>query len=363
MNKPIRQRICSLYSTGLIVIAMLLAGCAEQARVLHFKIPDNSNPDTVWPSPPAKPRFAYIGDLTGETNLENVNDQAKAGVSSFLEILAGVGLDKDLPVVLRRPQSGMVDSAGRIFVTDVGGGSIFVFDEVQGKLEVWDRFSIDKPFLQPIGIVEGEGGHVLVVDAEYGMVIELTAAGEFVRTFGGGTFQRPTGIARDPVSGRIFVADTHAHHIKVFSADGTLVDVWGSKGDKPGQFNSPVYLSLYHGSLYITDTLNARIQVMSLDGDVQNVFGQRGLWIGNLVRPKGVSLDSDGNIYIVESYYDHLLVYNQQGELLLPIGGAGKNAGRFFLPTGTWSDSRDRIYVADMMNGRVSIFQYLGSDQ
>ncbi len=363
MNRHLRQWICNLCSAGLVMSAMLLYGCAEQQRVLQFKLPDNSNPDEVWPGPPAKPRFAYIGDLTGETNLETVNDQAKAGLSSFLEVLAGVGLDKDLPVVLRRPQSGMVDSTGRIFVTDVGGGSIFVFDEMQGKLEVWDRFTHDKSFLQPIGITEGEGGNILVVDAEYGMVIELTAAGKFVRTFGGGSFKRPTGIARDPVSGRIFVADTHAHHIKVFNSVGELLDVWGSKGEQPGQFNSPVYLSLYNDLLYVTDTLNARIQVMNMSGDVQQVFGQRGVWIGNLVRPKGVSLDSDGNIYIVESYYDHLLVYNQQGELLLPIGGAGKNAGRFFLPTGTWSDSRDRIYVADMMNGRVSIFQYLGSDQ
>ena len=68
----------------------------------------------------------------------------------------------------------------------------------------------------------------------------------------------------------------------------------------------------------------------------------------------------DGNIYVVEGYYDHLLVYDAQGRFLLPIGGTGKAPGQFYLPAGAWTDGRDRIFVADMFNGRVSVFQYLG---
>ena len=62
----------------------------------------------------------------------------------------------------------------------------------------------------------------------------------------------------------------------------------------------------------------------------------------------------------VESYYDHLLVFDRDGRFLLPIGGAGHGPGQFFLPSGVWAGRGGRVYVADMFNGRVSVFQFLG---
>ena len=73
-----------------------------------------------------------------------------------------------------------------------------------------------------------------------------------------------------------------------------------------------------------------------------------------------MTVDGDGNVYVVESYYDHLLVFDRHGSFLLPIGGTGAGIGEFFLPAGAWSDDGGHIYVADMYNGRVIIFQYLG---
>jgi DNA-binding beta-propeller fold protein YncE len=56
-------------------------------------------------------------------------------------------------------------------------------------------------------------------------------------------------------------------------------------------------------------------------------------------------------------------VFQGDGQLLMTIGGTGQRPGEFFLPTGVWTDARNRIYVADMFNGRVSIFQFLGEEQ
>jgi hypothetical protein len=55
-----------------------------------------------------------------------------------------------------------------------------------------------------------------------------------------------------------------------------------------------------------------------------------------------------------------VLVFSETGELLLPIGGTGKDPGRFFLPAGAWTDDGSRLFVADMFNGRVVVFDYLG---
>ena len=67
-----------------------------------------------------------------------------------------------------------------------------------------------------------------------------------------------------------------------------------------------------------------------------------------------------GNVYVVESYYDSLLVFNAAGEFLMPIGGTGTATGRFYLPAGVWVDAGNRVHVADMFNGRIVLFQFLG---
>jgi DNA-binding beta-propeller fold protein YncE len=155
------------------------------------------------------------------------------------------------------------------------------------------------------------------------------------------------------------VSDTAEHNVKVFADNGTLVQVIGQVGTKPVEFNAPTHISFVGGKLYVTDTFNARVQVLDSEGKFIRSVGSRGLYMGNLVRPKGVTADTEGNVYIIESFHDFLLVYDQDTRFLLPIGGTGGAPGQFYLPAGVWSDGHNRIYVADMYNGRVEIFQYL----
>ena len=90
-------------------------------------------------------------------------------------------------------------------------------------------------------------------------------------------------------------------------------------------------------------------------------FGERGLYVGNLTRPKGVAVDdATGIVYVIESYFAHLLTYSEKGEFLLGINGSGLPGGEFLLPSGVWTDHQGRLFVADMFNGRVVVFQFLG---
>ena len=187
----------------------------------------------------------------------------------------------------------------------------------------------------------------------------LSTDGEPLTVIGGDVLIRPTGVALDPATDTVYVADTPMDDIKVFTSAGNHVATIGRAGTAPGEFNGPTHLSFAAGHLYVTDTLNARVQILSADGEALSRVGDRGLYVGNLVRPKGVTTDVDGNIYVVESYFDHLLVFGPDGRLLLPVGGTGNGPGRFFLPAGAWSDKDGRIFVADMFNGRVTILRYV----
>ena len=342
------------------IAVLLLCSCSPTTYVLRL---DANGGDGGYLFPPPQTlevaRYRYLGQLTGEDNLQPAGERG-GGFKAVFNWLVGL-VDGDTGrTVLQRPQSGTVDGEGRIYVTDVSRKAVFVFDEKQGRLDVWDDTGGGRRFASPIAVAIGAGGQVLVTDSELALVLRFDRDGKPLGDFGGGTLLRPTGIARDGARRLTYVADTYAHDIKVFDDDGRLVDTIGRRGDGLGEFNFPTHLAFARGTLYVTDMMNSRIQGLTGDGGVRLHFGERGLYVGNLVRPKGVATDSDGNIYVIESMYDTLLVYDPRGRLLLSIGGTGKDAGRFYLPAGIWIDSQDRVYVADMFNGRVVVFQFLG---
>lgn len=365
---------------------VLLTGCAtREPAVLDFGV--GASPELkrlMWP--PAEdieatrdtrdmeavaangtspqPRYVYAGQLTGEENFRRarVTDETLGGsLSAALDWIVGLVAGERAQMILQRPQSGVVDEAGRILVTDTSRQAVYVFDQVAGRLDVWENAVGLTRFASPAGIALGEAGTIYVADAELGLVARLDRKGNSLGPVGRGELRRPVGVAFDAMTRRLYVADTYAHDIKVFDAEGRLLRTLGERGEAPGKFNFPTYLTLAKGRLYVTDTMNWRIQVLDAEtGEPLRVIGERGLHVGNLVRPKGVAVDDEGNIYVVESYFDHLLVFNKNGEFLLPIGGTGKEIGKFFLPSGVWADAHNRIFVSDMFNGRVVLFQYLG---
>lgn len=343
------------------VLSIALSGCATAPTEMHY-FPEGRAPESalVWPGPPDIARLSYAGELIGEENFRTVEGFEEGAAVRVLRWIAGITGANDRKKQLIRPQSGVVDAFGRILVTDAGREAVIVFDEAQATLSVWDEAEPGRGFLSPVGIAEDGAGGYLVADADIGYVIRLDGDGNPNGSLGRDILQRPTGLGRDPVACEIYVADSAAHDVKVFDEQGALLRTLGRRGVAPGEFNGPTHLSFAAGRLYVTDTLNARVQVLSPAGEPLSAVGQRGLFVGNLVRPKGVVADRDGHVYVIESYYDHILVFSDSGELLIPIGGTGKEAGQFFLPAGAWTDDGSRLFVADMFNGRVVVLDYLG---
>jgi DNA-binding beta-propeller fold protein YncE len=343
-------------------------GCAGPRYQLVTGVDEMSRAERpVWPADGEVPRYMYAGALVGEQNLKVIEDDAqRSSVQKAVYWLVGLFEDRE-PDQMQSPQGGVVDENGVVYVTDVGSSSIFVFDKKLaersgGRLPIWQQAAFRQPFVAPIAIALGANQEILVTDAELAQVFRLDRQGHPLGSFGEGHLKRPTGIARDPKLGRIYVADTQAHNIKVFNDQGILQRTIGLRGKKDGELNFPIHLHYANERLYVVDSMNARIQIFNKHGHHLQSFGERGKYIGQFSRPKGVTADSQGNIYVVDSYFDYMLVFNKRGDFLLPIGGTGESIGNFYLPAGVWSDDHDNIYVADMANGRVVIFQFLGGD-
>lgn len=323
---------------------LLLAGCATTTP---------PQTELLWPLPPETPRIRYV-----ET-LQRKNHFGSQGTERLKEIL--IGADRRSFDRLGKPYAVTTDAKGRVYVTDTGGGLVWVFDQV--KKEV--RFLGDSGqgrLVTPSGVVVDGRGLVYVADTKLDRVFAYDESGTVVLAIGEkDEFYSPSGLAIDQKSGRLYVADTGRHKVRVYdSVSGKFLFEFGGRGTQLGQFNFPTHLFLRKGRLYVTDTMNFRVQVFDLEGKPLHKFGEAGANFGQLARPKGVSVDSEGNIYVVDAAFNNFQIFNQSGELLLFVGQIGHQPGELWLPAGMHIDDGDRIYVVDQYNRRVQVFEYMG---
>jgi DNA-binding beta-propeller fold protein YncE len=372
MKRLARPILCLL-----LPLALQLGGCAGVETIrgeLNYDLrPADQRQDVFWPSPPNPPRYRYVGELVGQPNFIRESGGLKDTAMTALKWLAGI-FDRVSEVRLVRPQHGTVAEDGRIYVVDAGRNAVVVFDpqapleEAEGdaggggQMLVWQSFGEEQRFAAPISVAMVWDGLIAVSDAKLGVVFVLDRQGKLVTQLGLGQLQRPTGLAFDRLQGRLYVADTPAHAIRVFDRSGAIVQTLGTPAEGEAQFNAPTQLAFAQERLYVSDTLNSRVQMFDRSGRRVNAFGERGLYVGNLARPKGVAADN-GIVYVIESYYAHLLAYSDKGEFLLGINGSGLKGGEFFLPSGVWCDDQGRVFVADMFNARVVVYQFLGDHE
>ena len=244
---------------------------------------------------------------------------------------------------------------GRIVVTDPGMRAIHLFDTNVGNYRRVTRAKGE--FLRsPVGAAIGPN-RIYVADSVLGKVFAFDAEGDVVATLEG--LERPTGLAYDRATGRLYVAETTMHRISVFDEAGTRLFAFGGRGTGGTQFNFPSHLFLQGGRLYVNDTMNFRLQTFDLDGHLLSSFGTHGDGSGNFSQPKGVGVDAVGHIYVADATFDRVQIFDPRGRYLLGFGGQGSEAGNFWLPAGVFI-AGDRIYVADSYNRRVQVFQFLG---
>ncbi|MGA2501703.1 MAG: 6-bladed beta-propeller, partial [Tepidisphaeraceae bacterium] len=307
----------------------------------------------LWPPPPAPARIAYIGRIAASSDLKPARD----ALQGLGEALFG---KKDESAVVS-PFAMCTDGGERLFVADPGAQMVHVFDMGTRKYAQW-KPAPPEQFTQPVGLAWDPAGRLLVCDSVGEAIFVFAADGTYKGKLGVGVLQRPAGIAREPATGRFFVADVYAHQVVVLSPEGELVRRIGERGAGMGQFNYPTNLAFdSKGRLYVSDSLNFRVQQFLPSPDLRfnRYIGRQGDVPGTFSQPKGIAVDSEDHVYVVDSRFENIQIFDDQGQLLLFLGEEGAGPGQFWLPAGAFIDARNRIWVADTYNGRVQVFQYL----
>jgi len=306
----------------------------------------------AWPPPPEKARIEYLYSFRTPEDLK-IPKKTSARVFDFI-----FGKGKTDVDVLVRPQ-GIFAENERMLVTDTFLGCVHVFDQKEKKYFKIKKAGKDA-LLSPVGIVSDAHGTIYVSDSILKKILMFTAKGDFIGELGKGRFLRPTGLAIDNISSRIYIIDTLDNSISVFSLDGAFLLKFGAPGAKAGSFNYPTYAAVgKNGDVYVVDSLNFRVQIFSKEGKFKTTFGKMGRAPGSFAMPKGIAIDSEQNIYISDASFDNVQIFDGTGNLLLFFGESGNGAGEFWLPAGIYIDVDDKIYAADSYNSRVMVFKLL----
>ncbi len=304
-------------------------------------------------------RLAFERTLSSEREV-----QPKRGFwKKLVDVIAG---QPDFHELVR-PYSVVTDSRGRIIVSDPGAAGVHIFDFEQQKYKFLYHEGRDS-LLAPQCLTIDKRDNIYVTDSKSGKIFVFDSAGKFRHTLGSikggeGFFKRPTGIAVDADAERIYVSDTLRNKIFVLDMSGAVIQTIGQSGQANGEFNYPTELRLAGDDLIVVDAMNFRVQVLSRSGAFKYSIGAIGDGYGDLFRPKGVGVDSEGHFYVVDGLASVVQVFDRQGRLLYYFGQKGTGLGDFELPSGLWIDAQDRIFVADSYNRRVQVFRYFAGKQ
>ncbi len=330
-----------------VVLGMLalLAGCSELPG-LGPEEPPAAVEAPVWPEPPLKPRVRYLYAFRGPEDLDLR--------PSFLRRLWEWAVGGQVREMVR--PYGVAVGDGLIVVADPGLRAVHFFDRREDDYRRISEVGEDA-LASPVGVAIAPYG-VVVADSALARVFILDREGELLRRIDG--LRRPTGVAVDPASGRLYVADTLAHRVVVFGPEGRRLFAFGRRGGGRGEFNFPTHLALAGDRIIVNDTMNFRLQTFDLDGRFLGSFGRQGDGSGFFAQSKGIGVDSEGHLYVADALFDRVQIFDPEaGSFLLAFGGQGGGVGQMWLPAGLVVES-DRIYVADSYNRRVQVFEFLG---
>ncbi|HJN94973.1 MAG: hypothetical protein CMQ15_10505 [Gammaproteobacteria bacterium] len=167
-------------------------------------------------------------------------------------------------------------------------------------------------FIFPHGATVDTQGNLWVTDArsndEIGhQVFKFSPDGEILMTLGqrgvGGSgrnlLHNPNDVVIDPSDGDIFVADSHRgglnNRIVHFTAEGSYIKEWGSKGSAQGDISEPHTIAMdSRGRLFVGDRENNRIQIFTQEGEFIDEWRQFG-------RPSGIYITPDDTLYVADS--------------------------------------------------------------
>jgi DNA-binding beta-propeller fold protein YncE len=320
----------------------------------------------VWPNPPAVARIRYQAFYAAE-KISQVEAGTQTKKAKWMDRLAGTQTQAESGRVLwqlAEPYGMAVDSKNNLYVADSKVGAIFIFNTETRDLDMIKN-KTHAHFVRIIGLAMDDGDRLFVSDPGLRHILVFDSAHNATDVITDGVVE-PGNLALDKENRLLYVSDINLDQVLVYDADTLkLKRKIGTTGHNhelttPGDLAKPSGLAVdSDGNLYVCDTLNDRIEVFDADGKFLSTYGKNGDGPGYFARPKGIAIDSDGHIWVADGMQDRVQVFNKEWQLLIVFGGHGMMPGQFQGLVSIMADNNNRIFTSEIYPGRVQQFRYV----
>ena len=168
-----------------------------------------------------------------------------------------------------------------------------------------------------------------------------------VSTFGGtgsgaGQMQSPDGVAVQPTSGNVYVADAGNHRVDVFGPTGNFIEAFGwgvvdgqakaevctiscqggIAGSGPGQFASPTTIAIgappgpAANKVFVGDAGNNVVDTFNADGNLVSTTDGTSTPQGHFQNLVGVALDRNGNLWTADGSTNNVDEFDAHGAFI-----------------------------------------------
>ena len=304
-----------------------------------------------------------------------------------------------------------VNAKGHIFVLNRGNTTGPAYAAAAAQLL---EFDASGKFIREIGknLYAWSYGHTVRVDKDQNiwvadkgsdMVVKFNPKGEVLMVFGrkqeasdketgplerhnpplphdDGRFRQVTDMTWDP-AGNTYISDGYINS-RVAKADknGNWLKSWGSKGNKPGELNTPHSIAAdAQGNIYVADRGNRRIQVFDGEGNLLRVMTIDVPYDPNArpaigVKPDVEKLEASGAVltmtpgspwalcitpgpnqvlFASDAYPGRVYKMTLDGKVLGYLGESGKQLKQFGWIHEIACPNENTLYVAELLNWRV----------
>ena len=128
--------------------------------------------------------------------------------------------------------------------------------------------------------------------------------------------------------GTVYVADPIDHRVQQCTAEGAFLNQWGDEDGGQGPFGSPEGLAVagdgtIYLTVYVTDSGDYRVQHFTADGVLLNQWGSLGSGVGQFEYPGGLAVAGDGTVYVADRGNNRIQVFTADGDFIAWWGRQG----------------------------------------
>jgi DNA-binding beta-propeller fold protein YncE len=211
---------------------------------------------------------------------------------------------------LQKPNGIAVDADDNIYIVDSERGLVQVYDPRGSFLHYIGKIDDESLFDYPTGIaIDRKNGRMYLLDTPRNVLIILDLQGNILKKVGRRSsdavpveFRYPTEIAMG--NGEVVVLDAAGSHIQVFDLDGKLLRQFNTyTSSDPGIPKLRVEMGLgadAEGNIYLSNFSDSGVRVFDRQGKILNSFGRRGPREGQFDCPSGVWVQ-DSSLFIADT--------------------------------------------------------------